>query len=102
MMQWLIWLPLVGTSIFFLSSLIRLGAKAKKLNRHLARTEKYRKAFEATPRLVTLKVSNGKLPDLKSVLTERKTLLSARLKKREDKQRRLLSRLKNSQLNKRK
>jgi hypothetical protein len=102
MMQWLIWLPLVGTSIFFLSSLIRLGAKAKKLNRQLARTEKYRKAFEATPRLVTLKVSNGKLPDLKSVLTERKALLKARLKKREDKQRRLLSKLKNSQLNKRK
>jgi hypothetical protein len=102
MMQWLIWLPLVGTSIFFLSSMIRLGAKAKKLNRQLARTEKYRKAFEATPRLVTLKVSNGKLPDLKSVLTERKALLKARLKKREDKQRRLLSRLKNSQLNKRK
>ena len=102
MMQWLIWLPLVGTSIFFLSSLIRLGAKAKKLNRHLARTEKYRKAFEATPRLVTLKVSNGKLPDLKSVLTERKALLKARLKKQQDKQRRLLSRLKNSQLNKRK
>ena len=101
-MQWLIWLPLVGTSIFFLSSLIRLGAKAKKLNRQLARTEKYRKAFEATPRLVTLKVSNGKLPDLKSVLTERKAILKARLKKQQDKQRRLLSRLKNSQLNKRK
>jgi hypothetical protein len=102
MMQWLIWLPLVGTSIFFLSSLIRLGAKAKKLNRQLARTEKYRKAFEATPRSVTLKVSNGKLPDLKSVLTERKAILKARLKKQQDKQRRLLSRLKNSQLNKRK
>ena len=101
-MQWLIWLPLVGTSIFFLSSLIRLGAKAKKLNRQLARTEKYRKAFEATPRSVTLKVSNGKLPDLKSVLTERKAILKARLKKQQDKQRRLLSRLKNSQLNKRK
>ena len=102
MTQSLIWFPLVGASIFFLSSLIMLGTKAKKLNRQLARTEKYRKAFEATPRLVTLKVSNGKLPDLKSVLTERKTLLNARLKKREDKQRRLLSRLKNSQLNKRK
>jgi len=95
MMQWLMWVPLAAASTFLIAALISLGTKANKLNRQLARTEKYRKAFEASPRSVTLEVSNGKLPDLKSVLTERKALLKARSKKQEDKQRRLVSRLKN-------
>jgi hypothetical protein len=95
MMWWMIWLPLAAASMFLLIALVGLRSKSAKLNRQLARTERYRKAFEAAPRSVALKDSPNRLPQLKTAVAERKALLKARLKKQEDKQRRLLSRLKN-------
>ena len=101
-MHLLIWLPLVAASVFFLSSLIDLGGKSAKLSRQLNRLEKLRAQFKPNSRIVTLKAHSAELPDLKKALDDRKVLLKSRSKKREAKQRRLVSRLKNPQLNKRK
>lgn len=95
MMEWLIWLPLVSASVFLLVALKNLGSTSAKLNRQLARTVRYRAEFDETPRATTPNDKPAALPDLKLVLLNRKALLKSRSKKREDKQRRLLSRLKN-------
>jgi hypothetical protein len=95
MMGWLIWLPIVSASVFLLVAWINLGSKSANLNRQLARTVRYRDEFDETPRASTPNDMATALPELKLVLVNRKALLKARSKKRENKQRRLLSRLKN-------
>ena len=94
MTSFLIWIPLMVASIFLLVTLAKLNSKASKLDRQLNRLDKLRTNFESIPRTVTLKAMPETIPNLDSALKARRDFKQERTKKREAKQRRLISRLK--------
>lgn len=94
MISLLIWTPLLLSSIFLLVTLAKLNSKASKLDRQLNRLDKLRTNFESIPRTVTLKAMPETIPNLDSALKARREYKEARTKKREAKQRRLVTRLK--------
>lgn len=94
MTSFLIWVPLMVASIFLLITLAKLNSKASKLDRQLNRLDKLRTDFESIPRTVTLKAMAETIPNLDGALKARRDYKQERTKKREAKQRRLISRLK--------
>lgn len=91
--HFMIWIPLALTSLFFLWQFVALAFKGDKMNRQMARFRGLQADFEAR-RPLYVQPKNAGLPHLLDALTKRKNFLDGRSKKRAEKQRRLVNRLK--------
>ena len=90
----IIWIPL-GVSLAVLIIVVAgLRTKSTKLNRQLERVDRFRANFEN--RIVPKRVveRTDQIPTMADAMDKREDFLKKRAKKRADKQRRLVSRLK--------
>jgi hypothetical protein len=93
----MIWIPLALTSGYLLWSLASLANRGEKLNRQLARLQKFQAEFEAKRQTVERLNSRSSLPELGSALLARKKFVDLRSEKRSAKQRRLIKNLKSKE-----
>jgi hypothetical protein len=91
----ILWSPLAASLVFLAVAIFRLGAKRNKLDRHLQRTDRYRAKFENRMVASPAEPAESRIPSLREAYSERKVFIKMRSKKRADKQRRLVTRLKN-------
>lgn len=90
---WIIWLPLAAASLALIVVLVSLATKSGKLLRQTNRLEKQVASVNLTRKPESISQNIGVLPDLKDALKARSILRDSQSKKREDKQRRLIKRL---------
>ncbi|MEY4451738.1 MAG: hypothetical protein RLZZ380_859 [Actinomycetota bacterium] len=88
------WIPLAVSLLVLLGALASLRTKGLKLQRQLERTERYRENFESRTIPVKTIVGVEQIPTMGEALAQRGAFLNKRTKKRADKQRRLVARLK--------
>ena len=93
----MIWIPLALTSVYLLWSLASLATSGEKLNRQLARLQKFQDEFEAKRQTFDRKSPRSGLPELGSALLARKKFVDLRSEKRSAKQRRLIRNLKSKE-----
>lgn len=90
----IIWIPL-GVSLAVLIIVVAgLRTKSTKLNRQLERVDRYRANFENRSVPKQTMESPDQIPSIGEALAQRDDFLRKRTKKRADKQRRLVARLK--------
>lgn len=90
----IIWIPLAVSLAVLIVVVAGLRTKSTKLNRQLERVDRYRENFEN--RIVPKQVVDlsDQIPTMGDAMDKREDFLKKRAKKRADKQRRLVSRLK--------
>ena len=88
------WIPLAVSLLVLLAAVASLRTKGLKLQRQLERTERYRANFEGRTIQVKAIVGVDEIPTMGEALAQRSAFLNKRTKKRADKQRRLVARLK--------
>ena len=93
MQDWMIWLPLAVATLALIVVLVSLATKARKLQHQANRLEKQVASVNLSRKPDPISQNIGVLPDLKDSLKARSILRDTQSKKREDKQRRLIKRL---------
>ena len=90
----IIWIPLTVSLVVLVIVAAGLRTKSAKLNRQLERAQRYRSNFESRTVPKPVVDSADQIPTMSEAKAQRDNFLKKRTKKRADKQRRLVSRLK--------
>lgn len=93
-MSFIIWLPLVIALLVLISVSASLGRKASRLNRQARHLRKLKPSFTIEPLVKGGTKITSEIPDLVAAQRSRRNYLSQRAKRREQKQRSLVARLK--------
>lgn len=94
MSSWAWFLPFLS-GLFFLVALFKLGKSANKLVRQAKRLDKQLATFKSTDHSDSLEPFKPKLGKPEEAVANRRAYLNQRTKKKTDRQRRLVNRLRN-------